>query len=254
MLLLGRGNLLASEKKPSHKAMAAILAGGFGKRLRPITYKVPKPLVKIGKRPFLGHLLEKLSKIGIKQAVLLTGYRHKDIKKYCGTGKKWGMRISYSRESKPLGTGGALAMARQKIRKTCLVLNGDTYIDLDLEKFLKFHKRKKALATIFAMKGSLIGKGQIKLGKSMRVKQFLEKQGKGTGLFNTGAYLIEPRAINILCRQIEKGRLGKSFSMEREGFHLLIGKKGLYVYKGKGKFLDIGTFESLAKAGSLFSV
>ena len=228
--------------------MAVILVGGIGTRLRPLTNRVPKPLIKIRGEPFLSRLLEKIAATGLKKCLLLTGYKHGMVKIYCKNGQKWGLRISYSKEHMPLGTGGALLNAKGKIKTTALVMNGDTYSDFDTEKFLKFHRKRRALATIFAMKGSLKAKGAIKADRSGRVVHFSEKQKSGIGIFNSGAYLVEPQAIGILQRKLwAKGK--RKFSLEEEGFPVLMAAKRLYAYKGEGRFLDIGTFESLSKAG-----
>lgn len=223
---------------------AAVLAGGLGKRLRPLTRSVPKPLVRVRGKPFISYLLSRLSREGVQKCVLLTGYKHSMVQAYCGSGGKWGMEISYSREKSPLGTGGALAFAASKIRSTVLILNGDTYVDIPLRKFLAFHRKKHALATILTMRGNLEGRGEVRCSKSGMVTGFFEKKGGGFGAFNTGAYLVEPAALELL-----KSACQKKFSLEKQGFPLLKKMRRLYAFSAKGKFLDIGTFESLAKAG-----
>ncbi|MCX8197372.1 MAG: HAD-IIIA family hydrolase [Candidatus Micrarchaeota archaeon] len=229
--------------------LGIILAGGLGTRLRPLTYKVPKPLVKVNQTPFISFVLQKLALVGIKKCLLLTGYKHWMIKKYCKDGKKWGLKISYLREKSPLGTGGAVLAARKKIKETALVLNGDSFIDFELAPFLAFHKKMKSQATIFALWGSLAARGSLKIERTGQVKSFDEKKADGAGYFNSGAYLIEPSALSFLEKNIKK----KSFSMEEEGFPLLAKKGKLFAYRGTGRFLDIGTFESLAKAAKTVS-
>ncbi|VVB58886.1 Bifunctional protein GlmU [Candidatus Anstonella stagnisolia] len=223
---------------------AVVLAGGLGTRLRPITLNIPKPLVRINEKPFLDYLLQKISSMGIRDVVLLTGYKHEMIEKYCRKGQKWGIRIKYSREPSPLGTGGAILKARKLIKNTALVLNGDSYFQLNLQGFLSSHQKNNSLATIFAMHGSLSDRGAIISSKNGQVLSFLEKQKGGFGLFNTGAYLIEPSALSFLAKKIHS----RKFSMEKDGFPQLVAKKCMYAYKGKGKFLDIGTFAALAGA------
>jgi len=231
-------------KRTALNIAAVVLAGGLGTRLRPITLNIPKPLVRINEKPFLDYLLQKISSMGIKDVVLLTGYKHEMIEKYCRTGQKWNLRIKYSREKSPLGTGGALLRARSLIKKTALVLNGDSYFRLNLKNFLSFHKKSGSHATIFAMHGSLKDRGAIISTKSGGVLSFLEKQKGGFGLFNTGAYLIEPSALSFLAKKVH----ARKFSMEKDGFPLLVKKKCMYAYRGKGEFLDIGTFAALAGA------
>lgn len=234
-----------------HSICAAVLAGGLGTRLRPLTYRVPKPLVKVAGKPFLHYVLQRISGMGIKKCILLTGYKHGLIKKFCGNGSKWGLGIRYSREKRQLGTGGALALLKNRAKQTLLVMNGDTYLDLPLGQFLSFHRKKKSLATVFVMRGSLKARGAVLMRKSGKVLRFLEKQKSGNGHFNTGAYLLEPDALLLLASEMEKGRLQENFSMEKDGFPLLIKAKRMHAFVGKGKFLDMGTFESLTRAHRL---
>ncbi len=228
--------------------IAVVLVGGLGTRLRPLTLKVPKPLIPINGIPFISFVLEKISSLGIRECLLLTGYKHHMVEKYCGSGKRWGLSLHYCKENEPLGTGGALLAASKKIKGTVLVLNGDSFLEMDLLQFLSFHRKNKALASIFALHGSLSARGAIKISPGGRAEEFLEKQKSGVGFFNTGAYLIEPSAIGMLQKKISMGALSPKFSMEKDGFPIFVGKKKLYAFRGKGRFLDIGTFESLSKA------
>ena len=236
------------------KPIAAVLVGGLGTRLRPLTYKIPKPLVKVGGKPFLSYVLSRVSSLGVKKCILLTGYKHEMVERYCGSGKKWRMQISYSLEDEPLGTGGALLHAFTSPSQTVLVMNGDSYLDLDLAEFLSFHRKRKALASVYAMEGDLSARGAMVLKKNGRVGRFLEKQKGGFGIFNTGAYLVDPEAINFLHTLVSSGKLLSSFSMEKEGFPAIAARKGLYAYVGQGHFLDMGTFESLSRAGGFLKI
>lgn len=227
---------------------AVLLVGGLGTRLRPLTLRLPKPLVKVSGKPFLHYVLRHDSSMGLKNCILLTGYKHGLIRKFCGSGRKWGLKITYSREHEPLGTGGALVRLKNKAKQTLLVQNGDTYLDIALAPFLHFHQKKKSLATLLVMKGSLKARGAVSMHKSGKVLRFLEKQKSGRGYFNTGAYLLEPNALLILANEVRKGRLPRKFSMEKDGFPILVRKKGVHAYVGRGKFLDMGTFASLARA------
>jgi NDP-sugar pyrophosphorylase family protein len=212
---------------------------------------VPKPLVNIRGRPFLDYLLQEICRLGMRDVVLLTGYKHEMIEGYCGNGKKWGLKIRYSVEGEPLGTGGAILAASKLIKSTALVLNGDTYLDLDTGSFLEFHKAKRALATLFVMEGELEARGAVSVDRTGRVLAFLEKQKTGLGLFNSGAYLIEPAALSSLKKLAAAGLLGQAFSMEKDAFPYFVGEKALYAYAGSGSFLDIGTFAALEKAGEI---
>jgi NDP-sugar pyrophosphorylase family protein len=230
---------------------AVVLAGGLGTRLRPITEKVPKPLVPVKGRPFLDYLLEKIARMGLRRCLLLTGYRGEMIEEYCGSGKKWGLALEYCREKEQLGTGGALVNAAARIRQVSLVLNGDSYLDIDVRSFYGFHCARGAHATVFAMQGALEARGEVVADESGCASSFREKQSSGFGIFNTGAYIIEKKAVDFLAREVGAGRLPQAFSMERDGFPLFVKKSWLYAYVGKGEFLDMGTFKSLEEAGKM---
>ncbi|MFA6328996.1 MAG: nucleotidyltransferase family protein [Candidatus Micrarchaeia archaeon] len=231
--------------------VAVVLAGGLGTRLRPITYSVPKPLVEVDGKPFIHYLLVSLKKAGIRKCLLLTGYMHEKVEAYCKDGREWGLGITYSPEKEQLGTGGAILNAAAKIRSTALVLNGDSLLGMDVGEFLAWHKKNKAWVTVYANRGELEGRGAIVMGKGSRVAQFLEKQKKGDGIFNTGAYLIEPEALDFLRKKMRGGELGTAFSMEREGFPLFVTQGTMHAYVGEGPFLDMGTHETLAQAGTI---
>ncbi len=230
------------------KIQAAILAGGFGTRLGHITRKKPKALVEVGGSPFISHLLLQLNSLGVENAVLLTGYRHGMLRDYCGDGKKWGVKLRYSRETKPLGTGGALLLAKRKLKGTTLVLNGDSYMPLPLAKMMDAHRKNGAWATILCMRGELAARGAIDLDGKGMVREFGEKGKTGIGYFNTGAYLIGEKALELLAKLKRRGEL---LSVEKSLFPLLATRKKLFAYKGIGPFEDMGTHEGLARAHSV---
>lgn len=127
---------------------ALILAAGFGTRLKPFTDKHPKALVPVNGKPLILYILEFLKKNGIKD-ITINLYHHGDqIRKFLGTGKKMGLKISYSHERKILGTGGGIKKVMEKIKKDVLIINGDVIADFDLKKMLALHKKSSALATI----------------------------------------------------------------------------------------------------------
>ncbi|MCJ7509172.1 MAG: sugar phosphate nucleotidyltransferase, partial [candidate division Zixibacteria bacterium] len=112
---------------------ALILCGGLGKRLRPLTRKIPKSMLPVAGKPFLEYLIKLLKQNGIKEIILCTGYLHNKLKDYFGDGEKFGVNIQYSREHFPLGTGGAIKNAEKLIKSRFFVLNGDSYINLNLK-------------------------------------------------------------------------------------------------------------------------
>ena len=116
-----------------------ILAGGFGTRLGDLARDVPKPMVPIGTTPFLELILESFSSCGLRDFVLLTGHRGEMIEKYFGDGRRFGVRIEYSRERDPLGTGGAIRAARALIGDRFLLTYGDVLRRFDYDRFVREH-------------------------------------------------------------------------------------------------------------------
>src|SRR5260370_9474138 len=110
---------------------AVILAGGLGRRMRPITETIPKPMIMVARKPFLQHQLELLSDAGIERALLLVAYLGEQIQEYFGDGAKFGCHISYSFEPTLLGTGGALKNAEAQLQDYFVLVNGDTYLGID---------------------------------------------------------------------------------------------------------------------------
>ncbi len=126
-----------------------ILAAGFGKRLRPFTENLPKPLIKINNKPLIYWNLKKIKKAGFNDVVINTHYLSNKIIRLVGKGEKYGLKINYSHEEEIQGTGGALIKAKRLIhRKPFLLLSGDLWTDYPLEKFIDF-KLKKAAHLIF---------------------------------------------------------------------------------------------------------
>jgi NDP-sugar pyrophosphorylase family protein len=117
---------------------AMILAGGLGTRLRPLTFSIPKPLLPVGEKPILQIIIEQMKSANIEEIILATGYQAELIRAFCGDGSRFGVRISYVHERKPLGTAGPLAMARHCFApdETFLVMNGDIITKMNLADFL----------------------------------------------------------------------------------------------------------------------
>jgi len=246
-----RKNQLANASGSYKQLQCAILVGGLGTRLRPLTYNVPKPLVPVNGKPFIHYVLSLVSGMGLKSAVLLCGYMHRQVESYCKDGSQWGIGIRYSIEKRPLGTGGALWHASGMIGSDCLVMNGDTYLDMEIEKAYEKHRKSKALATIICMRGSLKARGALVLDSTGRVKSFLEKQNEGEGVFNTGSFIISREGLDMLGRIAEGKGLGFAFSTEKDIFPEFARIGRLYACVAEGKFVDMGTFENLARAGEI---
>ena len=227
--------------------LAVILAGGEGKRLRPVVSDVPKPLAPIAGRPFIHWLLDLLSFRGIKKALFLLGYKASDIISSCGDGSRWGIEISYSVEDEPLDKGGALRNAIPLIdAEDFLLMNGDTLLDVDYCRLLSFHRRMGAAIT-FAVRPwkDLSRVDPLDVDEGGRVKAFggknLMPKDDGSWLVNGGVYGVKRAVIErIPLRRI---------SWEGEIIPALLSQGELLcALEVGGFFIDIGVPEDYARA------
>jgi NDP-sugar pyrophosphorylase family protein len=220
-----------------------ILCGGLGKRLRDIVRNRPKPMLEINGRPFLDILIEYVSGFGFKRFILCAGYKGAVVEEYYKS-KKWsGIELLISKEKTPLGTGGAIKNAQRLINTSIfLVMNGDSFCRIELDKFYNFHINKRPLASIALTKvtGSK-DYGSIMLDDSQRIISFKEKaEADGESTINAGLYIFDKEALDLMPPN-------KNFSLEYDFFPDNI-DKGLYGYMTKGLFIDIGTPERHKKA------
>ena len=155
---------------------AIILAGGRGKRLRPITDYVPKPLIPLKNIPIIEWQIKYLKKFGISEVIICSGYKTKMIENYLNN-KKLGIKVTFSRESKPLGTGGAIKKVGKKIKdKSFLVINGDTITNIDLKKLIK---KENSIASIqLRTKFGILQTDENKIIKFEELEHLLQKEWK----------------------------------------------------------------------------
>lgn len=170
---------------------AIILAGGLGTRLRTRVTDLPKPMAPIGDRPFLAFLLDRLQQAGFRRAILSVGYRAESIESCFGTRYR-DLELTYSREEEPLGTGGAIAQAISQCDEgRALVLNGDTYLELDYEAFALFHARSSGPLSMTVREVPDAGRFGAVTIEDGRVVAFIEKGSVGAGWINAGSYIVE---------------------------------------------------------------
>lgn len=213
-----------------------ILCGGKGTRLKEISGDTPKPLVRIGKRPFLDIIITYLRKSGFRRFILGIGYQAHIIKNYYQKHEIPGVEILFSQEYKPLGTGGAVKKAKKLIKSDpFFVLNGDSFSEFNANDFLTFYKQKDAKVLILLRKVKKNNDfGSITTDKNSRITSFIEKTSTlNLNYINSGVYLFNS---NIFSKMPHK----ENFSLEYDFFPKML-KKGLYGYKKKGFFIDIGT-------------
>jgi NDP-sugar pyrophosphorylase family protein len=176
---------------------AVIMAGGKGTRLRPLTYAIPKPLLPIGEKPILELILKRLKRSGIRDVIIATGYRSELIETYFGNGKKWGIRIGYARENKPLGTAGILRRLRRRLHGDFLVMNGDVLTELNFHKMLLAHRKTGADVTV----GVRALETEIPYGvlecRGDDISTITEKP-RIRSLISAGIYLIRPAMSGLI--------------------------------------------------------
>jgi NDP-sugar pyrophosphorylase family protein len=224
----------------------AILAGGLGTRLRAVTGdRVPKPLVEVAGRPFLEYLLDQVSAAGFRDVCLLTGHGAEAIRARIGDGERWHLRIGYSQETTPMGTGGALRLAvGQLAAPRLLVMNGDSFLDASPTRLVEAHAAmndaRGILATLALVRVADASRfGSVTLGPDGGVTAFREKgDALGPGLVSAGVYVIEREMIDIIPA-------GRPISLERDIWPRYCDGR-LSGVEVEGAFADIGTPRSLA--------
>lgn len=224
-----------------------ILAGGFGARLQSTVKGKPKVLAEVRKHPFLEYLLHQLDQANFKNIVLCTGYLSDQVEKAFG-GKYKNLHLLYSPEQMPLGTAGCLRKALPLLNsEAILVMNGDSFCEMDFKKFWQFHLSKNSKVSLVLSQVSDTSRyGKVKLGSDDNVIGFeVKKEGSGVGLVNAGIYLINRAFIAEIPES-------KKISLEKDIFPSWIGK-GFYGYRGNNNFLDIGTPENYAQAEQFFA-
>ena len=216
-----------------------LLAGGLGSRLGKLTSQIPKPLIRIGKKSIIEIVIEHYLEQGIKKIVVLVGYKKEKIIKVLKK-KFFDINISFIKEKKLLGTGGALRLARKKLDKEFFLANSDTYFKVNLKKIKKLVNKKKFVIVLSLIKASTKGKlSNLRLKKS---KVFFSK--KNINLKNAGVYYINKKIIKYIKKS--------DSSLEEDVISRLI-KKGYVIGKKfpNNNFIDIGTKKDLNLAKKL---
>jgi len=218
-----------------------ILAGGLGTRLRSVINDYPKTMAPVREKPFLEYVLTWLTSYHFNKIVLSVGFKSEIIKAFFKNEFN-GIPIEYSFESEPLGTGGAILRALKHIEsENVLVINGDTYFPVDIEKFRLGHLAMAGVITVALKKMSIPARyGTVTLDNESNIIQFHEKRFQNEGLINGGIYLINLKFFRSLD-------LPSKFSFEREVLENIAGNniKGMIFQE---QFIDIGIPEDYFKA------
>ena len=219
---------------------AVILAGGLGTRLQPYTNSLPKPMLPLGEKPILEHLIEWIKKNGVKEIVLCVSYLRKKIEDYFGDGKKFGVKIEYAISKNPLATAGQLKTAEKFIDGTFVCLYGDSIYNFSLKNMISDHKRKKSTVTMslygykFNMKYGVIDTTNTGMVTAWNEKPELSAK------INMGCYVMEPEVFQLIPKNKQYGMddvIQKALSKKKK-ISSVISKKG---------FIDIGDKETYEK-------
>ena len=219
---------------------AIILAGGLGTRLQPYTTFIPKPMLPLGEKPLLEHLIGWVKKNGVKDIVLCVSYLRKTIEDYFEDGKRFGVKIEYAVSNKPLATAGQLKTAEKLIDGTFVCIYGDSIFDFNLKNMINEHKKKKSFITmsLYEYKTS-IKYGVIDTKNNGRVSAWNEKPEIKTKI-NMGCYIMERDVLDFIPKNKPYGMddvIKKAIS-KRKNVNSILTKKG---------FIDIGDKETYEK-------
>jgi len=224
---------------------AVILAGGLGTRLQPYTTFVPKPMLPLGEKPLLEHLIEWLKKNGIKTSVLCVSYLRKTIEDYFEDGERFGMNIEYAIASKPLATAGQLKTAEQFIDDSFVCVYGDSVFDFNLKNMIGQHKKKKSFITMSLYEyKTRLNYGVIETTKNGRVTSWNEKPEIKANI-NIGCYVMEPQVFGLIPSN-------KPYGMDDVIKKAISKKKLVNSILTKKGFMDIGDKASYKKAYQQF--
>jgi len=217
---------------------AFILAAGVGNRLRPLTLKLPKPMIPLVNKPVIAHTLDNLKKHNINSVVMNLHFMADTISSYFGDGHNTGMEINYSKEENLLGTAGGLKKCKKYFDSTFVVLSGDNLCDIDITSVIEFHKRKKSLATMVLKEVDAKYEYGIAISdKYNRITSFVEKptwSSVFSNTVNTGIYVFEPEIFKYIPDGFYD--FGKDLWPK-----LLKMKKNIYSYVMNGYWTDIGS-------------
>lgn len=220
---------------------ALVLVGGLGTRLRERVPTLPKPMAPVAGRPFLEYVLDLLVAGGISDVILAVGYRAESIETHFGSSYR-GARLRYSRETEPLGTGGAMVQALQgEGPDPVLVLNGDTYLNIDAGELIRWYLDHPCkVAMVLKETADVARYGAVKLAEDC-VTGFAEKGETGPGLINAGIYVVLPEVF------AELGMTGR-FSFETAILQAHCATLKPRAFVTDAYFVDIGIPEDLDRA------
>ena len=223
---------------------AIVLAGGLGTRLKGVLKGLPKPMAPIRDRPFLEYQMDFWIDQGISRFILSVGYLNQTISSHFGDSYR-SVQINYVKENTPLGTGGGLLMAAKNLAEPFLLLNGDTFFEVDLNDLCLFHNEHNAEWTMSLFRSKDLDRYMgVRLAKTGEILVLKSKESQIDLLVNGGVYIINPSAISRL--NLNPGIKSSLENQLLPSFLSLGGRLlGIEFY---GKFIDIGVPEDYYRA------
>ena len=222
-------------------SQAVILVGGRGERLRPLTDNITKPMVEVGGKPFVEYLILLLKENGIKSILFLAGYLGNKIEDYFCDGSKWRVKIDYSFEEKPIGTGGAVRLAKGKLEKNFFLLFGDSYLAIDYRGMAKEYmgSKRKAMLAIYDNSNETDVPFNVMIDKSKEIVTVYNKRKDNPPSFkycDAGVIAVDRQVVDLIEEK-------KFISFEEAIYPRIISEEGLGYYMAECRFYDIGTIQ-----------
>src|SRR5512137_687880 len=217
---------------------AVVMAGGFGTRLRPLTEKLPKPMAYVGNRPMMEHVVRLLRRHGFTDLDMLLYFHPECITSHFGDGSAFGVAVNYLTAEADYGTAGAVKLDEGRLTGTFMVISADIITDFDLSAAVRFHKERKAAATIVLTRATNpLQYGIVMTDEEGRITRFLEKPSWGevfTDTINTGIYILEPEVLSLIPEK-------EPFDFSKNLFPTLLSRgERLFGYVAEGYWKDVG--------------
>ncbi|MTI84027.1 MAG: CBS domain-containing protein [Firmicutes bacterium] len=235
-----------SKYKEKRKEKIVIMAGGKGTRLDPFTKILPKPMIPLGDKPILEIIMEKFNEHGFYNFLLSIGYKGEIIRLYFNETNNRPYNVQFIQEKEPLGTAGALGLAKDSLSETFIVTNADIIVDLDYEHLLEYHRENEnSLTIVGALREFTIPYGVLKTEGQSLVN--INEKPNFHYLVNTGIYVLEPQIVSF----ISENRF-----LDMTDLITMARKKNLEVgvYPHHGKWFDVGQWEEYHETLKAFNL
>jgi len=227
------------------KPKLVILAGGLGRRMRPFTLFLPKPMLPMGDRPILSHVISWAAKEGMTEVVIATAYLGKIIEDFFNDGSDYEVKITYARSKRPLSSGGQLKTVEGLVDGTFVLSYSDIITDTPIDPVLRFHSEKRAKVTIVARRIEIpLRFGELKTDVDGELLSWEEKPVIRS-LINAGIFVMEPEVFKFI-------KEGEVISMDEVVRRIAGDGLPVYVYESKSTFVDVADQESYEKANEEF--